>query len=100
MCIGIPMQVVGTGDDGTICEGRGRRERIDVALVGEQRVGAWILAYQGTAVRVLTPAEAAQTDAALAALEAVLAGEGDIDGYFADIVAREPQLPAHLRKGS
>jgi hydrogenase expression/formation protein HypC len=97
MCIGIPMQVVGTGDGGAICEGRGRRERIDFALVGDVAVGAWILAYQGSAVRAMTQEEAAQTGAALDALEAALAGQGNFDEFFADLVGREPQLPSHLR---
>jgi hydrogenase expression/formation protein HypC len=78
------------------CEGRGQRERIDLALVGEQPVGTWILAYQGTAVRTLAPDEAAHTSAALDALSAVLAGEGNVDAYFADLLDREPTLPAHL----
>ncbi len=99
MCVGIPMQVQVAGADGraAICAGRGRRERIDVALVGDQPVGAWILAYQGSAVRTLTPQEAAQTDAALDALEAALAGVSGVDEYFADLVGRVPQLPPHLR---
>jgi hypothetical protein len=37
--------------------------------------------------------EAAQTTAALDALDAVLAGAGDVDAFFADLVEREPQLP-------
>jgi hydrogenase expression/formation protein HypC len=46
---------------------------------------------------VLTAEEAAQTNAALDALAAVLAGESDTAAHFADLVDREPQLPAHLR---
>jgi hypothetical protein len=45
--------------------------------------------------------EARQTLDALTALDAVLNHEGDrvvIDAMFADLVEREPQLPAHLRK--
>ncbi len=97
MCVGIPMQVVGAEDGVAVCEGRGRRERIDLALVGEQPAGTWILAYQGSAVRVLTPDEAFQTAAALDALEAVLAGGTNVDAYFADLIDREPTLPEHLR---
>lgn len=97
MCIGTPMRVV-RAETGTAawCEGNGRAERIDLALVGEQPVGAWILAYHGTAVRTMTPEEAAQTSAALDALAAVLAGEVDVDAYFADLIEREPTLPPHL----
>ncbi len=98
MCVGIPMRVVSADDGATICAGRGRRERIDVALVGDLPVGAWILAYQGSAVRTMTPEQAMQTDAALDALEAALAGESRVDEYFADLVGRVPQLPPHLRR--
>ncbi len=31
------------------------------------------------------------------ALEAVLAGADDVSQHFADLVDREPELPAHLR---
>ena len=97
MCVGIPMMIVSAADGVAVCEGDGRRERIDLALVGDQPPGTWILAYQGSAVRTLTPDEAAQTTAALAALAAVLAGGTDVDAYFADLVDREPVLPDHLK---
>ncbi len=97
MCIGIPMRIVSADGNAAICTGRGRRERVDLALVGGLAAGTWILAYQGSALRALSPDEAARTDAALDALEATLAGAGNVDAYFADLVDREPQLPAHLR---
>ena len=48
--------------------------------------------------RVLSADEARETNAALDALAAVLAGESEVDAHFADLVDREPQLPAHLRE--
>ncbi len=99
MCVGVPMLIVGAEPGIAVCEGRGRRERISMLLPGDQPVGTWILAYQGSAVRTMTPDEAAETGAALDALEAALAGETDLDRYFADLSTREPQLPPHL-KGS
>jgi hypothetical protein len=30
-------------------------------------------------------------------LQAVMNGHGNVDDFFADLVARTPQLPAHLR---
>jgi hydrogenase-1 operon protein HyaE len=83
-----------------VCESRGARERISLALVGEAAVGTWILAHQGTAVRTMTPDEAADTAAALAALEAVLAGADNVDAYFPDLADRAPQLPPHLKSGT
>lgn len=98
MCIGVPMQLVEPGESHAWCDGRGGRGRVDLAIVGPQPAGAWVLAFQGAARRVLSADEAAQTNAALDALEAALAGERDLGPFFADLVDREPQLPAHLRK--
>jgi hydrogenase expression/formation protein HypC len=97
MCIGIPMRVIEGADGMALCEGRGQRERLNLMLVGEQPAGTWVLAFQGSAVRVLSPAEAAASNDALDALASVLAGGDASDGFFADLVGREPQLPEHLR---
>ena len=100
MCIGIPMRVVRADAGFAWCEGRGKEERIDTRLLGEAEVGTWILTYRGSAVRAMTEEEAAQTNAALEALDAVLGGASDVDRYFADLVGREPQLPPHLKGGA
>lgn len=100
MCIGVPMQVIDAGDTHPWCEGRGGRSRVDLLLVGPQPAGAWVLAIQGAARRVLSAAQAAQTNAALDALEAAIAGEQDLGPFFADLVDREPELPEHLRRES
>ena len=97
MCIGIPMRVESVDGAIAVCARRGKRERISLALVDDAPVGTWILAYQGTAVRTMTPDEAEETTAALDALAAVMAGEENIDAFFADLVGREPQLPPHLK---
>jgi hydrogenase expression/formation protein HypC len=99
MCVGIPMQVVRCEDGMALAEGHGRRERLNLMLTGEQPAGTWVLAYQGSAIRVLSDDEAQQTSAALDALDAAFRGESDVDAFFADLVDREPALPAHL-KGS
>ncbi|MEO8755153.1 MAG: HypC/HybG/HupF family hydrogenase formation chaperone [Casimicrobiaceae bacterium] len=100
MCIGVPMRLLSRGPGRALGEGRGQRETLDLMLVGDQPVGTWVLAFRGTAMRVLSADEADKTNAALDALEAVLAGEGDIDAHFADLVDREPMLPEHLNGGS
>lgn len=99
MCIGIPMQVVTGGELLAVCAGRGERQVLDVRLVGGAAAGTWVLAFQGSAVRLLTAVEAAQTNAALDALDALRSGTADVDAYFADLVEREPQLPPHLKEG-
>ncbi|MFO1324418.1 MAG: HypC/HybG/HupF family hydrogenase formation chaperone [Burkholderiales bacterium] len=89
MCIGIPMQVVSAGDGRPWCEGRGVRRQLDTLLIGEQPPGTWVLAFRDSAIRVLTPGEADETNAALDALEAALAGAQDFDAYFGDLVERD-----------
>lgn len=96
MCIGVPMQVVSCEDSMAVAEARGRRERLNLMLTGDQPAGTWVLAYQGSAVRVLSAEEARQTTAALDALDAAMGGS-NVDAFFADLVDREPELPAHLR---
>jgi hydrogenase expression/formation protein HypC len=58
--------------------------------------GTWILAYNGSGVREMTADEAQQTSHALDALDAAMQG-GNVDGFFADLVGREPSLPPHLK---
>jgi hydrogenase expression/formation protein HypC len=100
MCIGTPMRIVAVEGAVAICEGRGARERVSLALLGATPVGSWILAWQGTAVRTMTAQEAHETGAALDALAEVMAGAGNVDAYFADLVDREPPLPPHLKRGA
>jgi hydrogenase expression/formation protein HypC len=97
MCVGIPMQVVECDGLTALCESRYGQRRLNLALVGEQAPGAWLLAFLDSAVNCLEPDAAANINAALDGLEAVMNGESDISRHFADLVDREPQLPEHLR---
>ena len=97
MCIGAPMQVVTCEENFAWCEADGQGERLDMALIGTQLPGTWVLAFQGTARQVMSSEEAHQARAARQALQAVMNGHGNVDDFFADLVARTPQLPAHLR---
>jgi hydrogenase expression/formation protein HypC len=96
MCIGIPMRVVSTRGFLATCEGRGRREEINVLLIGEVQPGQWLLTSLGTAREVLDEEQAARLNDALDALEAMQRGETDFDAHFADLVGREPVLPPGL----
>jgi hydrogenase expression/formation protein HypC len=98
MCIGLPLRVVESHGNFAWCEADGHRERLDMMLVGEQPVGTWVLGFLGTARQVLGDEEAAQSRAARQALAAALRGDASVDTYFADLVDRVPELPAHLRK--
>jgi len=100
MCIGIPLQVVSGDEQAAECAAGGRSERLNMLLVGAQPPGTWVLAFQGSALRVMSEDEALQTRAALSALDAALAGDAGpqaFDIYFADLAQREPELPPHLR---
>lgn len=101
MCIGIPMQVIDCQGLVALCIGRDGERRLDLALVGEQPPGTWLLSFLGAAREVIDADSAARIDAALDGLAAVLADADDvsshIDRHFADLVGREPELPAHLR---
>lgn len=98
MCLGIPMQVVAVEGVAARCRGRQGVVDIDVALVAPVAAGDWLLTFLGAARSRLEADEAASIDRALDALEAIQGGQSvDVSHYFADLVGREPELPAHLR---
>jgi len=97
MCIGIPMRVIESNGMMARCAGRGGERWLDLALVGAQPAGTWLLAFIDSAREVIDAARAAMIDDALDALEAALDGETDLSVHFADLIEREPQLPEHLR---
>lgn len=96
MCLGVPMTVL-DGDAFTAACARGETvRRVSMMLVGAQVPGTSVLVHVDSAVRVLDPAEAEAIDRALDGLAAALDGRA-FDHLFADLVDREPELPAHLR---
>lgn len=97
MCLGIPMQVVECNGYVARCLGRGETRQLDLALVGEQPPGTWLLAFIDAAREVIDAETAVRINAALDGLEAVMAGETDISRHFADLIDRTPELPPHLR---
>jgi hydrogenase expression/formation protein HypC len=97
MCIGIPMQVVESNGLTALCEGRNGRRRVDLALVGEQPPGTWLLAFLDSAREVIDPDSAHRIEDALNGLEAAMNGEADLDRHFADLIDRVPELPEHLK---
>lgn len=96
MCIGIPMEVLACEGSFAWCQSGAQRERLDMMLIGDQTPGTWVLAFLGVARYVLTEQEATRSIAARRALAAALNGHSQIDEFFADLVGREPELPAHL----
>jgi hydrogenase expression/formation protein HypC len=98
MCLGIPMQVVAVDGSSATCRGRSGTQNIDIALISPVAPGEWLLTFLGAARGRLDADEAVRIDRALDALEAIGRGEAiDVATFFADLVDREPELPAHLR---
>jgi len=91
------MQVIESGSGYALCQGRGRQERVDTLLVGDQPVGTWLLIFLNSAREVLSAEDAAKILGALEALDNIMQGEVDNDHLFADLIEREPQLPEHLQ---
>ena len=96
MCLGIPAQVIESGPHFARCLSRGAEVRADLALVGEQPAGTWLLLFLDAARKVIDAERAAAINAALDALSAAEAGATDFSAIFADL-DREPQLPDFLR---
>lgn len=97
MCMAIPMQVLRGETAGAWCQGRQGEVWIDTLLTGPLEPGQWVLTFLGAAREVVSATRAAQVNAALDALEQLQnGGQPDFDVLFADLVGREPQLPAHL----
>lgn len=97
MCLGLPMRVIECNGYVAHCHGRGGPRQIDLALVGEQPPGTWLLCFIDAAREIIDAQTAARVNAALDGLEAAMAGETDMTAHFADLIGRTPQLPPHLR---
>ena len=97
MCIGLPMTVVDGDDFSALCEWHGETRRVSTLLVGKQMPGARLLVHLDSAIRVLGDAEAEAISLALDGLAAAAEGR-PFEHLFADLMDREPELPAHLRK--
>jgi len=85
MCFGIPMQVIEAGEFSALCRGHDSSEQVDLALVGPQPEGAWLLVFLGAAREVLTAEDAGLIASALEALSAVARGETNVDHLFPDL---------------
>lgn len=96
MCVGVPVQLIACdGIRGEVLED-GQPGLIDLSLTPDARPGDWLLAFLGSAREIIDADQASKISAALEGLRAVMAG-GDPGSAFADLEAREPQLPAHLQ---
>jgi len=87
MCLAIPMQVVALAGDGDLAwvERAGRRQLVNMMLIGPQPPGVWVLTSLGLAREVVEPGQLALIEEALAALAASLAGDYDPGRHFGDL---------------
>ena len=87
MCLSIPMRVTGWEGTGEFAwvEREGRRECVNMMLLGPQPEGTWVLTSLGLARQVLEPEQLAQIEDALAALAASLEGTYDPARHFRDL---------------
>ena len=90
------MQVLAVEGCSARCLGKDGEQLIDIRLVGDIEPGQWLMTFLGAARALLDEEEAAHSQAALAALEAAMAGETDFSAYFADLAGRAPELPEFL----
>lgn len=106
MCVALPMQVLAMEGEIAICQSRNGVERLNTLLTGRLQPGDWVLGFLGSAREVIDADRAAQVNAALEVVAATMHGtpasaaelDALINTHFADLVGREPELPAFLRK--
>lgn len=96
MCVGLPMTVISAEGATALCARRGEHRSVSIALIGSVAPGEQVLVFIDSAVRKLDAEEARLIDDALDGVAAALQGQ-PFDHLFADLIGREPQLPAHLQ---
>lgn len=97
MCLGIPMEILSVDGHAARCRRGEELHLVDLSLLPEAQPGDHVLTFLGTGRRLLDAEEARLIAQALDAVAAALSGDAAaIDHAFADLVGREPTLPAHL----
>jgi hydrogenase maturation factor len=81
------MQIIDVDGAFAWCEGRGRRERLNIILLEETLAGEWVYAVLGQAREKLTPERATEINLALDGLEAALQGETNLEAYFPNLIS-------------
>ncbi|MCU7859692.1 MAG: HypC/HybG/HupF family hydrogenase formation chaperone [Candidatus Thiodiazotropha sp. (ex Lucinoma kastoroae)] len=84
MCIGIPVQVVQSGEFVSLCRSRNGEEQINMMLTGAQPEGTWLLAFLGSAREIISEEDARNIDKALDGLSAIMSQQEDfmVADYF------------------
>jgi len=84
MCVGVPVQVIESGEFFCLCRGRNGDEQVNMMLIGSQPVGTWVLNFLGSAREVITAEDAENINKALDGLAEIMGGAEsiDVDHYF------------------
>lgn len=87
MCIGVPVQVIESGDLMARCRGLNGEEHVNMMLIGTQPAGTWVLNFLGSAREVLSEDDAMLINRAIEGLGELMAGaeQIDVDQYFPDL---------------
>lgn len=87
MCIGLPVQVIESGEFMSVCRGLNGEEQVNMMLIGKQPVGTWVLNFLGSAREVLSAEDAHNINRAIQGLSAIMKGEKnlDIEQYFPEL---------------
>lgn len=101
MCLGLPLQVQSVPSRGAALCGLADDDQqtrlVDTSLLEHPpRSGDWLLVHVNIAIRAVDAREAKQISDALLAVSRAAAGE-PFEHLLADLINREPRLPAHLR---
>jgi len=101
MCVGVPLLVQSVPSWGVaLCgptENSGDQRRVETSLLEQSpRPGDWLLVHVNIAIRAIEALEARQISDALLAVSRAATGDS-FEHLLADLIDREPQLPAHLR---
>ncbi len=91
MCVGIPVQIIESGEFMATCRGRNGEEQVNMMLIGPQPTGTWLLNFLGSAREVLSEEDALNINKALDGLSAIMSGETeiDVDNYFPGLEATQ-----------
>ncbi|MBE3070277.1 MAG: HypC/HybG/HupF family hydrogenase formation chaperone [Planctomycetes bacterium] len=76
MCLAVPGQIVSKEDGMGVIDVRGNRMRAGLVLVPDAGVGDWVLLHAGFAITLITPDDAAETNALLDQMEDLKRQEG------------------------
>ena len=79
MCLGVPVQIIESGEFMSLCRGLNGDEQVNMMLTGPQPEGSWVLNFLGSAREVLSQEDAMNINKALQGINAIMMGETDID---------------------